>query len=154
MGMWVMVPSDTYHNFIQTHIAFTLYFPLPFWLLTASSRLKFYLNGSIWLGERTLLSAICLIVYITAGRVLLTWGQAPASRVWKISRAKQQPLQRCDSLAEQQKVKVEEDLNGTCHPESRLSLRHLVEWRKENKCPQLPDKRIITVPPPKRPLHR
>ena len=72
-----MVPSDTYHNFIQTHIAFTLYFPLPFWLLTASSRLKFYLNGSIltW-GENTAQCYLLNSIHYCRGRVL-TWGQAP-----------------------------------------------------------------------------
>lgn len=44
----VMAPSDSYHNLIQTHIAFTIYFSLPFWLVTANSRLKFYLNESIF----------------------------------------------------------------------------------------------------------
>lgn len=77
MGLWVMVPSDTYHNFIQTHIAFTLYFPLPFWLLTASSRLKFYLNGSIltW-GKNIAQCHLLNSIHYCRGRVL-TQGQVP-----------------------------------------------------------------------------
>jgi len=45
--IWVMAPSDSY-NLIQTHTAFTFFFSLPFWLVTANSRLKFYLNECIF----------------------------------------------------------------------------------------------------------
>lgn len=53
-NIWVMAPSDSYHNLIQTHIAFTFYFSLPFWLVTANSRLKFYLNESIFVQRKNI----------------------------------------------------------------------------------------------------
>lgn len=151
MGMQVMVPSDTYHNFIQTHIAFTLYFLLLFWLQTASSRLKFYLNGRIltWGENRTLLSAISLIVYITAEGGFWPRAKSPLTRAWEGSRARQQPLRRCANPCWAVKV-GEENLSGTCHPKLRLGLKHLCKERKKNK---LPDKCILTSPPPKCLLH-
>lgn len=138
MGMLVMMPSDTYHNFIQAHIAFTLYFPLPFWLLTASSRLKFYLKGSIltW-GENIALSAICLIVYITAGGGLWPRAKSPASRVWEISRARQQPLQRCENPCWTAKSESgrESQWNLSPHIKAEPEAFGQNEGRKENKGP-------------------
>lgn len=52
--IWVMAPSDSYHNLIQTHIAFAFYFSLPFWLVTSNSRLKFYLNESIFAQQKNI----------------------------------------------------------------------------------------------------
>lgn len=97
--MQVMVPSDTYHNFIQTHIAFTLYFLLLFWLQIASSRLKFYLNGSIltW-GENIAQCHFLNSIHYCRGRIL-TQGQIPFIHSMGSFKGKRAaPAEMCKSL--------------------------------------------------------
>lgn len=82
-NIWVMAPSDSYHNLIQTHIAFAFYFSLPFWLVTANSRLKFYLNESIFAQRKNI--TLCHLLNSSHYRVgsVVSLGQVPGTQFVK-----------------------------------------------------------------------